>query len=56
MGHQDAVGLIEQGRGTHFDPTVFDIFTQVSDEFIDIAERFNDCEAHIIINRQEQQE
>jgi putative two-component system response regulator len=53
MCHQEAVELIEQGKGTHFDPTVFDIFTQVSDGFIDIAERFNDCDAQIIIDQQE---
>jgi adenylate cyclase len=30
MSHEDAVGLIRRGRGTHFDPAVVDAFLSVS--------------------------
>jgi putative two-component system response regulator len=53
MRHEEAVSLIGESRGTHFDPAVFDAFMQVSDEFRDIAERFKDCEADSIISQSE---
>jgi putative two-component system response regulator len=31
FGHDDAVGIIAQGRGTHFDPALVDVFLSVSD-------------------------
>ncbi|MDR3256036.1 MAG: response regulator [Synergistaceae bacterium] len=33
FSHEDAVEIILNGRGTHFDPVLVDVFEQVSDEF-----------------------
>lgn len=40
MSHEDAVGIIVAGRGTHFDPDVVDAFLDVVDEFRSIARRY----------------
>lgn len=45
MSHQEAITLMEKSRGTHFDPTIFDIFLCARDELWDIAERFKDRDA-----------
>ena len=42
MSHEQAVQIIAEGRGRHFDPDVVDAFLQISDEFRAIAERFAD--------------
>lgn len=42
MSHEQAVQIIADGRGKHFDPDVVDAFLQISDEFRAIAERFAD--------------
>ncbi len=44
MSHQEAIALIEQSRGAHFDPAIFDTFMRVGDKFRDIADRFSDDE------------
>ncbi|MDR2584459.1 MAG: response regulator [Fibromonadaceae bacterium] len=31
--HEEAVNIIKEGRGTHFDPDLVDIFLEISDEF-----------------------
>jgi len=42
MSHREALGIIVEGRGTHFDPVVVDAFIRIQDEFQDIARRFAD--------------
>jgi len=42
MPHEQAVKIIEEGSGTHFDPDVVAAFSEVKDEFAEIAKRFND--------------
>jgi response regulator RpfG family c-di-GMP phosphodiesterase len=42
MPHDQAVAIILQGRGTHFDPDVVDAFAAVTGTFKDIAERYAD--------------
>jgi len=42
MPHEQAVKIIEEGSGTHFDPDVVAAFSEVKDEFAAIAQRFND--------------
>lgn len=42
MSHEAAVEIIVQGRGTHFDPTLVDIFMEVEQEFRLIAQRYAD--------------
>jgi putative two-component system response regulator len=38
MPHEDACAIIENGSGTHFDPSLLEIFAHVKDEFFRIAQ------------------
>ena len=40
--HDDAVEIIVKGKGTHFDPELVDVFLELDDEFLRIAEEFSD--------------
>ena len=42
MSHAEAVELMRQGRGSHFDPDVLDAFLQVEPDFKSIADSFVD--------------
>lgn len=42
MTHAEAVKIIEQGRGSHFDPEVADAFLEIQDTFAEIAIRFKE--------------
>lgn len=44
MPHEDAVKVIEAGKGTHFDPEVVDAFTSIKDRFAAIAIQFGEDE------------
>ena len=44
MPHAQAVGIIAQGRGSHFDPDIADAFVALRDEFYAIAQRFADSD------------
>jgi putative two-component system response regulator len=44
MPHEQAVEIIRQGRGTHFDPDICDAFLVCVDQFQTIAERFADTD------------
>jgi putative two-component system response regulator len=44
MGHEQAVAIIEQGRGSHFDPDIVDAFLAIQSEFQAIAGRFADSD------------
>ena len=37
--HEEAAGIISQGKGTHFDPILVDVFISVADKFRTIAKR-----------------
>jgi len=37
LSHEEAVAIIAEGKGTHFDPNIVDVFMGVSDEFKKIA-------------------
>ena len=39
FSHETAVTMMEQGRGTHFDPDVLDSFIRIQDQFREIAKR-----------------
>lgn len=43
MTHEEAVKVICQARGTHFDPEVVDAFEAAQDEFRAVAARFRDA-------------
>lgn len=42
MSHEQAVAIIVDGRGSHFDPRLVDAFLAVEQEFHSIAQRFAD--------------
>ena len=44
MHHDQAVAIIFQGRASHFDPDMVDIFIEIQDEFHAIAQRFSDSD------------
>ncbi len=44
MSHDEAVAIMREGRGTHFDPDVLDAFLRIQDTFRCIAERYTDTE------------
>jgi putative two-component system response regulator len=44
MPHEKAVGIIREGRGTHFDPDLTDLFLERADEFRAVAARFADSD------------
>lgn len=42
FSHEIAVGIILEGRGSHFDPDVVDAFKRIESEFLTIAAKFPD--------------
>ena len=44
MSNEDAVAIITEGRGRHFDPDIVDAFLDIAAEFRAIAERFADSD------------
>jgi putative two-component system response regulator len=44
MPHEQAVEIIRQGRGSHFDPDICDAFLRSTEQFRAIAERFSDSD------------
>jgi putative two-component system response regulator len=44
FSHEEAVDIMRQGRGTHFDPDILDAFLQIEEDFRAIAHRYRDDE------------
>ena len=42
FSHESAVGIILEGRGSHFDPDVVDAFQRIESKFVEIATKFSD--------------
>jgi putative two-component system response regulator len=42
MSHEQAVEIISEGRGVHFDPDIVDAFLVIAEDFRAIAKRFSD--------------
>ena len=42
MSIDDAIHIMQQGRGTHFDPKLFDLFIELKEQMSQIATRFDD--------------
>jgi len=40
--HEKVVQMILEGRGTHFDPDIVDVFIELQDEFREIARQYAD--------------
>lgn len=47
MPHEKAVSIIQEGRGTHFDPDIADAFVALQQEFRAIALRFADSDVDL---------
>lgn len=47
MPHEKAAAIIEDGRGSHFDPEMVDAFVQIQDQFRAIALRFADADVDL---------
>ena len=55
MPHEQAVQIIIEGRGKHFDPDMVDAFVAIQQEFIAIAKRFYDSD-HVMTEKKDQLE
>lgn len=40
--HEEAIGIMREGRGSHFDPDMFDQFLEIESEFRAIADKYRD--------------
>jgi putative two-component system response regulator len=49
--HLEAVTIIQNGRGTHFDPDMVDGFLEIQDEFRAIALMYADCDGELTSKR-----
>jgi putative two-component system response regulator len=47
MSHDDAVQIMLDGRGTHFDEDMLDAFIAIQGDFFDIAQRFADTDSEL---------
>lgn len=47
MPHEKAVGIILEGKGSHFDPDMVDVFMELADEFKAVAGRYVDSDADL---------
>jgi len=44
MPHAKAVGILAEGRGTHFDPDIVDAFMALQEQFQEVAKRYADSD------------
>lgn len=42
MPHSEAVALILDGRGEHFDPVIVDVFVELHEQFLAVSQRYRD--------------
>jgi len=42
FSHQDAMNILREGRGEHFDPDVLDALLEIESQFVQIAEEYGD--------------
>jgi putative two-component system response regulator len=53
MSHEQAVSIVSEGYGKHFDPGMVDAFIEIQEEFRAIARRFYDSD-HVMEEKKEQ--
>ncbi len=53
MPHEKAIAIIQDGRGTHFDPDMVDAFLSIQDEIRAIALRYADSDADMDVKRRQ---
>nr|WP_315466875.1 two-component system response regulator [uncultured Undibacterium sp.] len=44
FSHEEAIDIMRKGRGSHFDPDILDVFLKITDEFKEIAMRYQESE------------
>jgi putative two-component system response regulator len=42
FSHEKAVSIIQEGSGSHFDPDIVEVFLDIPDRFIEIAQKYGD--------------
>jgi len=53
MPHEEAVAIMKQGRGSHFDPDILDAFLELNEEFRAIAAKFADSSEDLSLKQQQ---
>jgi putative two-component system response regulator len=53
MSHEKAIAIIQEGRGSHFDPDMVEAFVSIQDEIKAIAARYVDTDADMEIKRKQ---
>ncbi|MEI7997446.1 MAG: two-component system response regulator [Methylococcaceae bacterium] len=53
MPHEDALKIMREGRGTHFDPDMLDAFLEIHETMRAIAERFVDEDKELAAKREQ---
>jgi putative two-component system response regulator len=53
MSHEKAIAILEEGKGSHFDPEMVDAFVSIQDEIKTIAARYLDTDADMEIKRKQ---
>ncbi|WP_115716985.1 response regulator [Gallaecimonas mangrovi] len=42
--HAKAIAIMQEGRGSHFDPSIFDTFISIADQFYEVSKTYADTE------------
>nr|WP_267926267.1 HD domain-containing phosphohydrolase [Desulfolithobacter dissulfuricans] len=42
MTHEEALEIMKQSRGNHFDPYILDVFLEIETEFYRVAQTYHD--------------
>jgi len=50
FSHEEAIGIMRKGHGTHFDPDILDAFLEITEEFRQIANQFKESDSHVPVN------
>ncbi len=53
MPHEQAIEIICEGKGCHFDPDIVDAFLEVLDEFKEVAARFQDLDQELAAKKEQ---
>jgi len=50
FSHEEAIGIMRKGHGTHFDPDILEAFLEITEEFRQIANQFSESDSHVPVN------
>jgi putative two-component system response regulator len=53
MSHEKALSIIQEGRGSHFDPDMVDAFMSIQDDIQAIASRYADSDADMEVKKKQ---